>query len=263
MLIDVNLGENAEYTLTYELFDNRVAKQIWKRLKHNKFPVLNNSSCYGFGESIKDVQDVLDACIEDLKKIKPELEITSMDLNYLHDIFAGMHSKLMEDKYPSQKLYNVLVKLNDTIHHLEDLHRSSRAKILVLTDDPGEPLLDEDYDLFTPDMKEDWLYMGYPHVGKHIMAIFNDGDVNIAKDQIQPTHILNTFLLCWLDTDLVAGKRYLINLNRFLSKIHNKLPYPIDDKRLAVGKIPLGKLTQKSDLSEIKKYRFIHSIKAY
>jgi hypothetical protein len=112
-------------------------------------------------------------------------------------------------------------------------------------------------------MKEDWLYMGYPHVGKHIMAIFNDGDINIPKDQIQPTHILSTFLLCWLDTDVVAGKRYLMNLNRFLAKIHNKLPYPIDDKRLAVGKIPLGKLTQKSDLSEIKKYRFIHSIKAY
>jgi len=95
------------------------------------------------------------------------------------------------------------------------------------------------------------------------MAIFNDGDIDIPKEQIQPTHLLKTFLLCWLDKDLVAGRKYMLNLNRFLAKIHNKLPYPIDDKKLAVGKIPLGKLTHEPDLSEIKKNRFIHSIKAY
>jgi|TARA_B100001093_G_C26844561_1_gene1022136 hypothetical protein len=263
MLIDVNLGKNAEYTLTYELFDNRVAKKVWQRLKNHKFPVLNNSSCYGFGESIQEVEQVLYNTIDELKNLKPDLEISSMDLNYLHDIFASMHYNLMEEKYPSQKLYDILVKLNDTIHHLEDLNRSNKAKILVLTDDPGEELIDEDYDLFTPDMTEHWLYMGYPHVGKHIMAIFNDGDIDIPKEQIQPTHLLKTFLLCWLDKDLVAGRKYMLNLNRFLAKIHNKLPYPIDDKKLAVGKIPLGKLTHEPDLSEIKKNRFIHSIKAY
>ena len=48
--------------------------------------------------------------------------------------------------------------------------------------------------MFTPDKTEHWLYMGYPHVGKHIMAIFNDGDIDIPKEQIQPTHLLKTFL---------------------------------------------------------------------
>jgi hypothetical protein len=43
----------------------------------------------------------------------------------------------------------------------------------------------------------------------------------------------------------------------------SKEPYTIGDKRLAIGKIPLGKLTKEPELSEIKKYRFIHSIKAY
>ena len=263
MLVDVNLGENAEYTLTYKLFDNRVAKTIWQRLNKHNFPVLSNSSCYGFGETVQDVNQVLENTIQELKNLKPDIDLTSRDLNYLHDVFASMHYKLMEEKYPSQKLYDVLVKLNDTIHHLEDLSRSNKPKIVILTDDPGEELLDEDYDLFTPDMKKDWLYMGYPHVGKHIMAIFNDGDIDIPKDQIQPTHLIKSFLLCWLDKDLFAGKKYMLNLNRFLAKIHNKLPYSLGDKKLAIGKIPLGKLTHEPDLSEIKKYRFIHSIKAY
>ena len=122
---------------------------------------------------------------------------------------------------------------------------------------------DSDYDLFTPDMKKNWLYMNYPHVGKHIMAIFNDGDIDIPQDQIQPTSILKNDLAGWLDDDVIAGKRYLLNLNRFLAKIHHKIPYTIGDKKLAVGKIPLGKLIHEPEVSEIKKYRFIHSIKAY
>ena len=112
-------------------------------------------------------------------------------------------------------------------------------------------------------LKKNWLYMNYPHVGKHIMAIFNDGDIDITEEQIQPTSILKNDLAGWLDDDVTAGKRYLLNLNRFLAKIHNKLPYTIGDKRLAIGKIPLGKLTHEPDLSQIKKYRFIYSIIAY
>jgi hypothetical protein len=42
--------------------------------------------------------------------------------------------------------------------------------------------------------------------------------------------------------------------------MHNKLPYPLEDKRLAIGKIPLGKLTHEPNKELIKQNRYIHSI---
>ena len=263
MLIDVNLGKNSEYCLTYELFDNRVATRIWKRFKEQDHPVISPDRFYGFGETKAEVEQTLNECVNQLKELRPDLIIESMDLNHLHDLFASTHYELQKEKYPSQKLNDLLVKLNYTIHHLEDITRTAKKRFITCTNDPGEPLQDSDYELFTPDMRKNWLYMNYPHVGKHIMAIFNDGDIDIPQDQIQPTSILKNDLAGWLDDDVIAGKRYLLNLNRFLAKIHHKLPYTIGDKRLAVGKIPLGKLIHEPEVSEIKKYRFIHSIKAY
>lgn len=270
MLVDVNLGVNADYTLKYEFFDNRVATRIWERFKQQQFPINNPYRFYGFGETKQEVEQSLYESIDELKSLRPDLKLDSMDLNYLHDVFASTHYELKQEKYPSRKLDVLLDKINYTIHHLEDTIKYEKGIMPVIptrfatcTNDTGEPLQDSDYDLFTPDLKKNWLYMNYPHVGKHIMAIFNDGDLDIPEDQIQPTSILKNDLAGWLDEDVTAGKRYLLNLNRFLAKIHNKLPYSIGDKRLAIGKIPLGKLTHEPDLSEIKKYRFIHSIKAY
>ena len=51
-------------------------------------------------------------------------------------------------------------------------------------------------------------------------------------------------------------------MNRFLARIHNKLPYALDDKRLAIGKIPLGKLCHYPDINLIAQNKYIHSIVA-
>jgi hypothetical protein len=263
MFLDINLGKNSEYKITYELFDNRVATRIWERFKDQDFLLVSPDRFYGFGESKAEVEAKLIATVDAIKLLRPDIVFDNMDLNHLHDIFANTHYELQKEKYPSQKLNNLLVTLNYSIHHMEDINRLAKKRFTTCTYDTGEPLLDTDYDLFTPDMKQNWLYMNYPHVGKHIMAIFNDGDLAIPQDQIQPTSILKNDLAGWFDTDTIAGKRYLLNLNRFLVKISKKLPYTIDDKRLAIGKIPLGVLTHEPDLLQIKKYRFIHSIKAY
>ena len=262
MLVDIHLGHNKDYTLTYELFDNNVASKIWKRLNNKNFPVSQSSLFYGFGESSKDIEKNLNNCIAELKLKIPDLKVLSNDLNYLHNLYVSLHNKLLSEKYPSQKVQTLLQNLNKSIIHLNSLKGTNNTKILVNTEDTGEPLVDEDYDLFDPNMRKNWLYMNYPHIGKHIMGIFNSGDINIPKEQIIPTSVLKSNFVCWLDEDVLAGKTYLKNLNRFLAKIHNKLPYPIDDKKLAIGNIPLGRLTHEPDLLEIKRHNVVHSVKA-
>ena len=50
MLLNVNLGKDQiNYTLTYELFDHRVAKRIWQRFNTQEFKLLSHDRFYGFG----------------------------------------------------------------------------------------------------------------------------------------------------------------------------------------------------------------------
>ena len=57
MFLDINLGKNSEYKITYELFDNRVATRIWERFKDQEFPLLSPDKFYGFGETKAEVED--------------------------------------------------------------------------------------------------------------------------------------------------------------------------------------------------------------
>ena len=81
MLIDINLGHNAEYTLTYELFDNRVAEVIWNNYKQNNYEYVSRTQFYNWGETEAEVQAKLDESIENIKRLKPEIFVGGDDLN--------------------------------------------------------------------------------------------------------------------------------------------------------------------------------------
>ena len=104
--------------------------------------------------------------------------------------------------------------------------------------------------------------MNYPHVGKELMGIFKNHDIDIPGEQIMPTSVLKNDLYGWFDTNRIWTEKNDILLNRFLARIHNKLPYALDDKRLALGKIPLGKLCHDPDINLIAQNKHIHSIVA-
>ena len=55
-------------------------------------------------------------------------------------------------------------------------------------------LPEEAYEMFTPTKEYGKLYMNYPHVGKEIMGIYQNYDVDIPADQIMPTSILKNDL---------------------------------------------------------------------
>ena len=69
MLIDVNLGKNSEYCLTYELFDNRVATRIWERFKEQDHPVRSPDRLYGFGENKAEAQQNHNESVKQIKYI--------------------------------------------------------------------------------------------------------------------------------------------------------------------------------------------------
>jgi hypothetical protein len=88
MLIDIHLGHNKEYTLTYELFDNRVAKRIWERFQQTDFDYISRTQFYNFGETEQEVRDKLNYSIEKIKQLDTDMPLKwADDLNMLHTNF--------------------------------------------------------------------------------------------------------------------------------------------------------------------------------
>jgi len=258
MWIDIHLGRDAEYTLTYELFNNRVAEVIWNNYKDNNYEFVSRTQFYNWGETIAEVQANLNHSIDNIQRIKPEIFTGSDDLNRLHENFPDhVHAETGE-------LREWLSMFNYHLHHLEDItgNKNRRFLISTATGEPApQPLEDSDYELFSPTRLDNHLYMNYPHVGKHIMEICYDNDVDVPQEHIIPTSIVKSDLLAWFAPDqCVDAKAVTKHVKRWCMQVAHKLPHAIDDPKLAIGHIALGKLTQKPDLEKISRYKFVHSI---
>jgi len=260
MLIDIHLGHNKEYTLTYELFDNRVAKRIWERFQQTDFDYISRTQFYNFGETEQEVRDKLNYSIEKIKQLDTNMPLEwADDLNMLHTNFPDSVKNATGDLRYWWSMFNY------HLHHLEEITRYQNKRFLTCTQDQGEPLLEEDYELFSPTRLTNHLYMNYPHVGKHIMELALDDDVDIPADHIVPTSILKNDFVAWFGRSIFVEdpEKIAKDIRRWCVKINSKLPYPIDDKRLSIGHIPLGKLTHEPDLETISKYQYFHSVTCY
>lgn len=260
MLVDVNLGKNAEYTITYKFFEHRVAKRIWQRQKEtgHLHEYLSRDRFYNWGETEAEVRQRLNHSVSKIKELAPELVFNdSDDLNRLHVNFPDLvHNATGKLKY-------WLSMFNYHIHHLEDITRAARRRFVTCacTENIPEQLEESDYNLFTTERKYGYLYMNYPHVGKHIAELYFDNDVEIPAHHIVPTSVLRNDFYAWFDSDTLHNdlllKKYI---KRWCLKISHKLPYPPDDPRMAIGYIPIGKLHSVVDHDQIVKNRYIHSI---
>ena len=260
MLIDIHLGYNAEYTITYELFDNRVAEVIWNNYKQNNYEYVSRTQFYNWGETQQEVQADLDNSIENIKRLKPEIFVGGEDLNRLHENFPDhVHTE-------SGELREWLSMFNYHLHHLEDIirYQNKRFLISVANGDPApQPLLLEDYKLFSPTRRKDHLYMNYPHVGKHLIELWSDNDVDVPAEHIVPTNLLKSDLLCWFAPDQCTDASAITKaVKRWCMNISHKLPYSLDDPRLAIGHIELGRLAHTADTSRISQNKFVHTIES-
>lgn len=256
--IVVHLGEAKEYSLVVSLFNNRVANRIWHIIKQaSEIDFVSRTEFYGFGETIADVEKSLQECVDNLKRLKPEHFKENDDLNRLHENFPDL---VKEER--DEETRHWLNMFNYHVHHLERKHNGGKRQFLFCSNLQSENLLDEDYDLFTLGKRQNTVYMNYPHVGKNITEIVGDEDVDVPKEHVIPTSILRPDLLFHLDEDRWIGKEQGLGeyINQWLCKIEDKLPYPIGDKRLAIGSIPIGKV--EPDIEIISANKYIHSIEA-
>jgi hypothetical protein len=255
MIIDIHLGKNRNYTLSYQLQEHRVAERIWQRFKEKNFDFVSRTQFYNFGETVDEVKEKLNESILKIKELNPSIFVDSSDLNVLHRNFPDLLKTSTGD------LKHWLLMFNYHLHHLEDITRYRNQRFSLAMHDGGEPLEDSDYDLFSPTRLYGHLYMNYPQTGKHLLEIMYDNDINIPKEHIVPTRILKNDLLAWFGKDqFTSTVNVYKRINVFCEFISHKLPYPVGDKRLAIGHICLGKVIGSIDIDQISKNRYIHSV---
>ena len=68
MLLDIHLGNNAELTLTYELYET-VGELFYNRIREQENIVVSRTQFYNFNESENDVKTRLDKIVEQIKLI--------------------------------------------------------------------------------------------------------------------------------------------------------------------------------------------------
>ena len=261
MLIDIHLGHNAEYTLSYQLFDNSVAEYVWNCYKQNNYKFISRTQFYNFGETPTDVQAKLTESIDNIKRLRPNIVPDNTDLNRLHESFPdNVHEAEGE-------LRHWLSMFNYHLHHLEDIQRQANTRFVVCIAE-GEPqprpLTDTEYQYFTPVRLQNHLYANYPHVGKHILELVSDNDIDVPAEHIVPTSIAKADLLGWLAPDQLLGQEAEVNtaVENFCKLIEHKLPCAMGDPRLSIGWIELGKLISEPDLHQIGQNKYLHSIES-
>lgn len=262
LLLDFMLGTQAEYTVTYQMFDHRVAQRLWERqlMSGERHQYVSRTQFYNWGETEQEVRDKLMHSLEKIQQLAPEHNIQhSLDLNTLHTLFPDLVH------HATGELRHWLSMFNYHLHHLEDITRYQNKRFITSTntDNTPEPLLLTDYELFTTSRHYGYLYMNYPHVGKHIAEIAFDNDVDIPAHHIVPTSQIKNDFYAWFDADSEHDPvRLKKRIQRWCMQIAHKLPYSPDDVRLAIGYIPVGKLHQPVDLDQIARHRYIHSVLA-
>jgi len=261
MLLDIHLGHQADYTLTYELFENSVSEYVWRCYKLNDYEYVSREQFYNFDETESDVKAKLTESIEQIRKLRPDLIPDEPDLNRLHEAFPdNIHQAEGE-------LRHWLSMFNYNIHHLEDIqrHASTRFVVCIARGDPQpRSLTENEYHYFSPVRLQNHLYMNYPHVGKNILELVNDKDTDVPREHIVPTSIAKADLLAWFAPDQFLGEEAEVEkfVNQYCESIADKLPYPVGDPRLSIGWIELGRLTSEPDLHKIGQNKYVHSIES-
>ena len=235
-----------KFSFTYELFNHRPA-QIWAKITSkvsasNLRPDLNswrgiNKDWNLLFNELKIVVNQINVWVTHKLKISSLMNIQET-LNQLHIHFPN--SKDIDDPIKQQQL----TRFNDLLHEIEQLHTSkifNKEFLYILLCADNFDMYDleyEDYKYFDPNIAFGDLTLHYCHVGRHPYEVFIRNDIQCPEEHILPQSKISCF-----HTLRFFNNRF--NPNKWKTFYENSninWPYKIDDPKLALGYIKLGKL---------------------
>jgi hypothetical protein len=185
-------------------------------------------------------------------------------------VFELHHGKLDEWQTntlikQNPKLREHLSHINQTVHRCESLGGSKKIRIVYFDLPKTETFDNEDYSLFTNEVKFGGLYTLYADVGKNLESLALDNDDH-HHDFVPNLHYSVDCVVKFnsntgVENQKVYNEFLLNNWNYFESKGYTK-----NDPRLTTGSIQIAQLNyinQQQILEDLKNYNYIQDLIVY
>lgn len=248
-LIKITLGSRdtkKKFVLTYQLFSSDFVKR-WRELLEKTIAspaqIFEGGDFYGkifYQEDtiIEEMNQVIAIINHHLPKFKislvPHKGMSQRFLSELHKCFEDIDAHLRPRK-TIPVLSEAVRTLNTLVHRAEQFLRPDRGfHIEGCWDDfqRGE-FQPEDYQLFSQDLLNGYLYLPYGVTGVPVLSAFYQR----SKDPPVPQHNFTPGFMLWFWPSKHFDRKH--ELERWLTETHN---WDISDPKLALGYIPLGKI---------------------
>jgi len=212
--------------IEWEPLDSIIAKRYAAFLEKNKHEA---KEFFYMGETQEEIKAEIDKIVFMLGHEPTD------DLNELHEYFAE-HEDEAE-----------MARLNHLIHYYELVEAGYPPRWGYESSNSYIDLFPLDYKEFTLERKPGYLYINYPHVGKHFGEIVFSGDINVKKEQYHPQSIARTGFNVWLGPE-VDGSTFKNKAKKVHKALKDRLELPEwNDPSLRLGYIPFAKL--KTDIN--------------
>lgn len=246
---EITIGNDTnQYQLQYQLYSHRPA-QVWAEIINNLTvndlrPTLDpwrgltrswDQKFNEFKQLIKDLNQWVP------KKINEDWYDGDIgqSLNNLHTSWPEPYEHVT-DLIKEQQL----VRFNDLIHGLQVINSSKNAGkdrlYLLLCSDKSDriPFEQDDYQYFKPNIAFGDLTLHYTEVGRHPLELYINNDTNCPPDQVVPQSVISSYhTLRFFDIPATWE-----GFAEFYQSSGIAWPYQLEDPKLAVGYISLGKL---------------------
>lgn len=276
-----------DLTLVFETYDTPIAKKWCDELKSQmsrNSELKENNRLYHFSNSENNLEYIVGELRKRAEIINKhqfyiadtiDASITQDTLNNLHKHFEEMRGGILS---PSEYFLNAPLDVrraiedyNVLIHRTEDLLNASKINkprpriVLTFKDRRRHELSEDDFDYFSLDINFGEVYINYCEVGKPLWDVFKDKDDIVGDHNIRP--------LKWYSADMMIyflDGGYRGKINQFWnwfdqnSKFLNDLGFFKEDKKLAIGHIPVARLittdTKEEVISKISKFNKINRV---
>ena len=113
-------------------------------------------------------------------------------------------------------------------------------------------LFSPDYSYFTLTRLPGYLYINYPHVGKHFAEIAFSEDYDIKKEQYVPQDICRPSFFCWLGEEVSPSNAAWEKIEEAHIRLKDRLELPdLEDPSMRIGYIPFARLSGDINTNEL------------
>lgn len=247
-----NKTQTSEFVVPIRLHNNFFIKKwlvVLKNALDSNAEIKHGGIYFGSGiHSQSDIRETLIQCVNLINKDRPDT-VDPIDLAFpelIDQEFLNLLHKDFERLYPleaykvgtHQYMRPTLELLNDSIHQYESTfgRKTNNFSIIVNFDSDLEINLDdEDYELFTPHRGYGEIYLNYATIGVPVLEAFKNDEEGMPTPQ-------RTYRA---DFNLSFDPNYkFTQFNKLQSWLKTKFDLNINDRKLALGYISLGRMEE-------------------